>query len=98
MLSLVKKRDLSHILLLDLYISVFHCGLLILSHWKVLKWEDVEVGEPKDGEIRVKNKAIGLNFIDIYYRKGVYKPASFPYTPGSALYHQNEIENKNLCA
>ncbi|KAF3681691.1 putative ubiquinol-cytochrome c reductase complex chaperone CBP3 -like protein [Capsicum annuum] len=48
---------------------------------KVLKWEDVELGDPKDGEIRVKNKAIGLNFIDIYFRKGVYKAAAFPFTP-----------------
>ncbi|KAL1215049.1 NADPH-dependent alkenal/one oxidoreductase [Cardamine amara subsp. amara] len=59
-------------------------GIRVYEHGgpEVLKWEDVEVGEPKDGEIRVKNKAIGLNFIDIYYRKGVYKPASFPFTPG----------------
>jgi NADPH2:quinone reductase len=49
---------------------------------EVLKWEDVEIGEPKDGEIKVKNKAIGLNFIDVYFRKGVYKPSSFPFTPG----------------
>lgn len=42
----------------------------------------MEVGEPKEGEIRVKNKAIGLNFIDVYFRKGVYKPASMPFTPG----------------
>ncbi|KAM3309130.1 quinone oxidoreductase [Capsicum chacoense] len=49
---------------------------------QVLKWEDVELGDPKDGEIRVKNKAIGLNFIDIYFRKGVYKAAAFPFTPG----------------
>ncbi|XP_059298780.1 uncharacterized protein LOC132051638 [Lycium ferocissimum] len=49
---------------------------------EVLKWEDVEVGDPKDGEIRVKNKAIGLNFIDVYFRKGVYKAAAFPFTPG----------------
>ncbi|XP_055831433.1 uncharacterized protein LOC129900474 [Solanum dulcamara] len=49
---------------------------------EVLKWEDVELGDPKDGEIRVKNKAIGLNFIDIYFRKGVYKAAAFPFTPG----------------
>lgn len=61
---------------------------------KVLKWEDVEVGEPKDGEIRVKNKAIGLNFIDVYYRKGVYKPASMPFTPGSALY--NLLGNRQM--
>ncbi|XP_057482428.1 uncharacterized protein LOC130769216 [Actinidia eriantha] len=49
---------------------------------EVLKWEDVEIGEPKEGEIRVKNKAIGLNFIDIYFRKGVYKAPTIPYTPG----------------
>ncbi|XVF08492.1 hypothetical protein REPUB_Repub07fG0007800 [Reevesia pubescens] len=50
---------------------------------EVLKWEDVELGEPKEGEIRIKNKAIGLNFIDIYFRKGVYKAATMPFTPGS---------------
>ncbi|KAM7494644.1 hypothetical protein LguiB_029253 [Lonicera macranthoides] len=49
---------------------------------EVLKWEDVEIGEPKDGEIKVKNKAIGLNFIDVYFRKGVYKAATLPFTPG----------------
>ncbi|KAK8944362.1 hypothetical protein KSP39_PZI008363 [Platanthera zijinensis] len=48
---------------------------------EVLKWEDVEIGEPKEGEIRVKNKAIGVNFIDVYYRKGVYK-TDLPFTPG----------------
>ncbi|MBA0757136.1 hypothetical protein Gotri_020248, partial [Gossypium trilobum] len=49
---------------------------------QVLKWEDVELGEPREGEIRIKNKAIGLNFIDIYFRKGVYKAATMPFTPG----------------
>ncbi|KAL2558484.1 GroES-like zinc-binding alcohol dehydrogenase family protein [Forsythia ovata] len=49
---------------------------------EVLKWEDVEIGEPKDGEIRVKNKAIGLDFIDVYFRKGVYKASAMPFTPG----------------
>ncbi|KAK7405449.1 hypothetical protein VNO78_06752 [Psophocarpus tetragonolobus] len=49
---------------------------------QVLKWEDVEIGEPKDGEVRVRNKAIGVNFIDVYFRKGVYKAPSFPFTPG----------------
>ncbi|PKU83920.1 uncharacterized protein LOC110102859 [Dendrobium catenatum] len=48
---------------------------------EVLNWEDVEIGEPKEGEIRVKNKAIGVNFIDVYYRKGVYK-TDLPFTPG----------------
>ncbi|XP_070675629.1 uncharacterized protein [Malus domestica] len=49
---------------------------------KVLKWEDVEVGEPKKGEIHVKKEAIGINFTDVYYRKGLYKAATLPYTPG----------------
>ncbi|XP_051138290.1 uncharacterized protein LOC127256358 [Andrographis paniculata] len=49
---------------------------------EVLKWEDVEIGDPKDGEVRVKHKAIGVNFIDIYYRKGVYSASSMPFTPG----------------
>lgn len=48
----------------------------------MLKWEDVDIGEPKEGEIRVKNKAIGLNFIDVYYRKGVYKTSTMPFIPG----------------
>lgn len=42
------------------------------------------MGEPKEGEIRVKNKAIGLNFIDVYFRKGVYKP-TLPFTPGECV-------------
>jgi hypothetical protein len=47
-----------------------------------LKWEDVEVGEPGEGEILVKHKAIGVNFIDVYYRKGVYKAEKLPFIPG----------------
>lgn len=49
---------------------------------EVLKWEDIEIADPKEGEVRVKNKAIGVNFIDIYYRTGVYKVPAIPYTPG----------------
>ncbi|KAG7017081.1 qor [Cucurbita argyrosperma subsp. argyrosperma] len=49
---------------------------------EVLKWEDVDIGEPKEGEVRVRNKAIGLNFIDVYFRKGDYKAATMPFTPG----------------
>lgn len=49
---------------------------------EVLQWEDVEIGEPKEDEIRVRNKAIGLNFIDVYFRQGVYKAPTMPFTPG----------------
>ncbi|XP_068634700.1 uncharacterized protein [Aristolochia californica] len=48
---------------------------------EVLKFEDVEVGQPKEGEIRLKIKAVGLNFYDIYFRKGVKKTA-LPFIPG----------------
>ncbi|KAI3748965.1 hypothetical protein L6452_12441 [Arctium lappa] len=50
---------------------------------EVLKWEDVEIGEPKEGEIRLKHKAIGLNFLDVYMRKALYETSPpLPYTPG----------------
>ncbi|KAM7504613.1 hypothetical protein LguiB_003517 [Lonicera macranthoides] len=57
-------------------------ALWTLAAKMVFKWEDVEIGDPKDGEIRVKTKAIGLNFIDVYFRKGIYKTATVPFTPG----------------
>ena len=37
-----------------------------------LKMVDVEVGEPGPGEIRIRHKAVGLNFIDVYQRSGLY--------------------------
>ena len=39
---------------------------------EVLKWVDIEVGEPGPQEVRIRHEAIGLNFIDVYFRKGVY--------------------------
>ncbi|XP_057455397.1 uncharacterized protein LOC130746711 isoform X2 [Lotus japonicus] len=51
---------------------------------QVLKWEDVEIGEPKEGEVHVRNKAIGVNFIDVYFGKGVDKAPSLPFTPAYA--------------
>ena len=37
-----------------------------------LKLVDVTVGQPGPGEIRIRHKAIGLNFIDVYQRSGLY--------------------------
>ncbi|HTQ74510.1 MAG TPA: quinone oxidoreductase [Burkholderiales bacterium] len=42
---------------------------------EVLKWEDVQVGDPGPGEARVRHKACGLNFLDVYQRSGLYKIA-----------------------
>jgi NADPH:quinone reductase len=43
---------------------------------------DLPVPEPKDGQILVKNEFIGVNFIDTYFRTGLYKAPHFPYTLG----------------
>jgi len=40
---------------------------------EVLRFEQVDLGAPKTGEVRVVHKAIGVNFIDIYHRSGLYK-------------------------
>ena len=40
---------------------------------EVLKWEEVEVGEPGPGQVRLKQEAAGLNYIDVYFRTGLYK-------------------------
>jgi NADPH2:quinone reductase len=42
-----------------------------------LVWEQVEVGKPGPGEARVRHVAVGVNFIDIYIRRGLY-PATLP--------------------
>lgn len=43
----------------------------------VLRWEDVEVGDPGPGQARVRQTAIGVNYIDVYHRTGLY-PLSLP--------------------
>lgn len=48
----------------------------------VLTYEEVEVGAPGPGQIRIRQKACGINFIDTYYRTGLY-PAQLPFIPGN---------------
>ncbi|KWU25485.1 quinone oxidoreductase family protein [Burkholderia cenocepacia] len=38
----------------------------------VMKWVDVDVGAPKAGEVRIRQHAVGLNYIDVYFRTGLY--------------------------
>jgi len=47
-----------------------------------LRWEEVPVGDPGPGEVRVRNTAVGLNFIDTYHRSGLY-PMQLPLTLGT---------------
>jgi NADPH2:quinone reductase len=44
---------------------------------EVLQWEEVEVGDPGPGELRIAHKAVGLNYIDTYHRTGLY-PMALP--------------------
>ncbi len=49
---------------------------------EVLRWEDVELGEPGEGQARVRHTAVGVNFIDTYHRSGLY-PLPLPSGLGS---------------
>lgn len=49
---------------------------------EVLQLKEAPVPEPKTGEIRVRLEAIGVNFIDVYHRTGLY-PNPLPFIPGS---------------
>src|SRR3954465_2170227 len=48
---------------------------------EVLRGEQVETAEPGPGQVRVRQEAAGLNFIDVYHRTGLY-PQPLPFTPG----------------
>ncbi|MDP9065060.1 MAG: quinone oxidoreductase [Pseudomonadota bacterium] len=50
---------------------------------EALEWADVETAEPGPGEVRLVQKAIGVNFIDTYYRSGLYPWPVTPLIPGA---------------
>jgi NADPH2:quinone reductase len=47
-----------------------------------LRWEEVPVADPQPGEVRLRQTAIGLNFIDVYHRTGLYPVPSLPAVLG----------------
>jgi NADPH2:quinone reductase len=47
-----------------------------------LRFETVPDQTPVAGQARIRQTAIGLNFIDVYFRTGLYKAPSLPFTPG----------------
>lgn len=47
-----------------------------------LRWKKLPEAAPGRGEVCVRHLAVGLNFIDIYYRKGIYKATALPFVPG----------------
>lgn len=48
---------------------------------EVLQWEELDVAHPGPGQVRLRQEAAGLNFIDVYHRTGLYKQ-EMPFTPG----------------
>ena len=40
---------------------------------EVMRWEEVAVGDPGPGEVRIRHTAVGVNYIDTYHRSGLYK-------------------------
>jgi NADPH:quinone reductase len=49
---------------------------------EVLTYEQIEVGAPGPGEIKIKQHAVGVNYLDLYFRMGAY-PAPLPFVSGS---------------
>ncbi|HLY58639.1 MAG TPA: quinone oxidoreductase [Stellaceae bacterium] len=49
---------------------------------EVLQWEEVAVGDPGPGQIKIRQTAVGLNFLDVYHRTGLY-PVPTPFIPGT---------------
>ena len=50
---------------------------------EALVYEDVEVPAPGPGEVRIRQHAVGLNFIDVYFRTGLYKAPGLPFIAGN---------------
>ena len=48
----------------------------------VLRYEDVDAPTPGPGEVLIRNRAIGVNYVDVYLRSGAYAPPTLPFTPG----------------
>src|SRR5438067_12472561 len=48
---------------------------------EVLHWTPIEVGQPGSGQVRLRQAAAGLNYIDVYHRTGYY-PQPLPCVPG----------------
>ena len=47
-----------------------------------MTWEDIDLGMPGEDEVRIKHTAVGLNYIDVYQRTGLYDIGELPATLG----------------
>ena len=47
-----------------------------------MRWEAVDPGEPGPGEVLLRHEAVGLNYIDVYHRSGLYPLPALPAVIG----------------
>src|SRR5215475_3828519 len=50
---------------------------------EALVYEPIDLAAPGPGEVRIRQHAVGLNFIDVYYRTGLYKAPELPFIAGN---------------
>ncbi|MEX0753119.1 MAG: quinone oxidoreductase [Xanthobacteraceae bacterium] len=50
---------------------------------EVLTYEQIEIGPPGPGQVRIRQRACGINFIDTYFRTGLYPAPSLPFVAGN---------------
>lgn len=50
---------------------------------EVMRWESDDPDHPGPGQALVRHTAVGVNFIDVYFRTGLYAPPQLPFTPGN---------------
>lgn len=50
---------------------------------EVLTYEQIDIGQPGPGQIRIRQRACGINYIDTYYRSGLYPAPSLPFVAGN---------------
>ena len=50
---------------------------------EALEWTELDTASPGPGEVRIAQRAVGVNFIDTYFRSGLYPWPSAPLIPGA---------------
>lgn len=50
---------------------------------EVLQYEEIELPDPAPGQVRIRTTAVGVNFIDTYFRSGLYPAPALPFTAGN---------------
>ena len=48
----------------------------------VMQWEEIEIGDPEPNEALIRHTGVGMNFIDVYFRTGLYPAPAMPLCPG----------------